>query len=358
MFNEIVKRVKRNQIIGMVIFIVIAVICLALTRFNISGVINGPDKVNLVKNDIKDYNGKYIQVSVYHPLEMYEEDYVQNTDTRATRTTHYGYIVMDADETYNNYSLYGIIVPKKYYDTIYDLAEDSYNFLASDELLPTYKPFVVKGLVKKMDSTQLSYYNDSLASLGMESVTEAYYIDYNKLPGDMDISFVIGFTVIAGIMVLIAIIMLLLALSNRGLNSIKKYVAKHPNTSIEKLDYEFQNSKRFTKNIWVSKGHIFTTGTFSVKIIDLSDIVWAYYFKKTGKHPQSYVRMYNTKKRMIYVNASESVSYEILEYMEQMAPHIVLGYSKELQQAFNKNFDEFLNIQYNTAVNTTEQYFQ
>ncbi|MBQ4069614.1 MAG: hypothetical protein IJC76_10230 [Lachnospiraceae bacterium] len=357
MFNEIVKRVKRNQLISMMLFIVIAIICLAITRFNIINVVNGPENVNLVKNDIKDYNGKYIQVSIYHPLGIYEEDYVENTSTKEQNTTHYAYLIYDADETYSNYSLYGAMIPKSMYYEFNKLADESSNFLMSEDFLPTYKPFAFKGLVKKMDSIQLGYYNSVLSELGQPSVDEAYYIDYNIMPGDMDYSFVVAFTVIAGIFVLIAIIMLILSFTNRGLVSIQKYVAKHPETSLERLDYEFQSSQCFAKNVWVSKGHIFKCGPFSVKIIDLSDIVWAYYYKKTGKHPQSYIRMYNTKKRMLSVDASEKISYEILEYMEQMTPHIVLGYSKELQQTFDKNFNEFLNIKYNNSSMTEDEQF-
>ena len=358
MFNNLFKRLKRNRIIAMIFFLVLCGICLAITRFNIIKVINGPEKVNLVKNDIKDYQNEYIQVSVYHPLEMYEEDYVKNTDTNTTRTTHYGYIVMDANETYTDYKLYGIMVPDEYEATIYNLAEESYSFLASSELLPTYEPFVIKGTVMKMDSTALGFYNESLESLELDPVSEAYYINYNQLPGEMDISFVIGFTAFAGIFLVVAIIMLVFALSNSGLKKIEKYVAKNPGKSVEQLDAEFQTAKCFAKSIWVTKDHIFTTSAFSIKIIDLKDVVWAYYYRRTGRHAQSYVRMYNTKKRMLYVNAPQNVSQDILAYLDQVTTHMVLGYDRELEQMFNKNFNEFLNLRYNAPTSETDELFQ
>ncbi len=357
MFNELVKRVKRSQLIIMAILLVIGVVCLIPTKFNIIKLINGPEKVNLVKNDIKDYKNEYIEVNIYHPLEMYEEDYLEDTDTKQTRTTHYGYIIMDADETYTDYTLYGLIVPKEYKDTIYDLAEDSYTFLGSEDLLPTYKPFVAQGTVIKMDATELGFYNESLEYLGLETVSEAYFIAHEKLPGNMDTTFVIVLTVISGVCILGAIVMLIIALSNSGIKSIEKYLAKNSTKTIEQFDAEFQGAKCFGKNIWVSKDHIFTPGAFSVKIIDLNDIVWAYYYKKTGKNPQSYVRMYNSKKRMLYVNASESVAFEILEYLDQITTHIVLGYNKELQQTFNKNFSEFLNIKFNAPKSDIDDLF-
>lgn len=347
MFNGLVKKVKRNQIIFMVIFLILSALFLFLSSFGIIHIIKGPKKVNLYNNDIKDYVNKYIEVNVYHPIDMFEEDYVKNTDTNTTRVTHYGYVIMNPNETYADFNLCGIMVPDEYENVIYDIAEESYNFLASGELLPTYKPFVVKGIVIKMDSTQLRFYNESLSALGMETVSEAYYVAHKKLPGNIDITTSIIFTVIAGVFLFFTLLMLFFVLTNRGLNSIKKYATKKTTKSVEQLDYEFQSARLFGKNIWVTKDNIFTSGVFSVKIVDLNDVVWAYYYKKTGKHPQSYVRMYNTKKRMLYVNAPEAIAYEILEYLDQITSHMVLGYSKELNTMFNRDFNGFLNLKYN-----------
>lgn len=357
MFKDIIKRVKRNQLILTAIFMVFAIALLAIPRFNIINLINGPKEINPVKEDIKNYVDKYVQVDVYHPLDIYEEYYVKDSATNKEKVTHYSYLVMSADETYNNCVFYGVVIPQKYRSTLYNITDESNSFLASEESLPTYEPFKVKGTVKKMDSMQLDYFNRFLEKFNQEPLSEAYYIDHEKFPGNIPYSKLMGYSIFASICLLFAIIMLILSFSNIGFSCIKKYVAKHPETTLDMLDYEFNNSRRYTKNVWVSKGYVFVSTPTSINIIDLSDIVWAYHYKTNGRYKQSCIYMYNTDKKKFVFNASENEAYEILEYFEENIPHIVVAYTKFIEQTFRNNFNEFLKMQYLKPVEEPDDFF-
>ncbi|MBQ4069615.1 MAG: hypothetical protein IJC76_10235 [Lachnospiraceae bacterium] len=108
---------------------------------------------------------------------------------------------------------------------------------------------------------------------------------------------------------------------------------------------------------WVSNKYIFTCNPISIKVIDLSDIVWAYYYKTHGRYKQGCVRIYNTDKKMICINASENKAFGILEYWEENVPHILVAYSKGLARIFHDDFNVFLKIHYLKPVEEPDDFF-
>ena len=56
-------------------------------------------------------------------------------------------------------------------------------------------------------------------------------------------------------------------------------------------------------------------------------------------------------KKMISINLSEDEAHEALKYYAEEQPHMIVGYTKELETSFQKKFTEFLNLKYNPAIN-------
>ena len=93
-------------------------------------------------------------------------------------------------------------------------------------------------------------------------------------------------------------------------------------------------------------------------VTPIDKIVWAHIKTtthrtngiKTGTTYEVIVYTYNKKFISIGVK-KENVGQEILEYMNQTMPWVVVGYSDDLNRLFFSNYPEFLQLRYNNAQN-------
>ena len=74
----------------------------------------------------------------------------------------------------------------------------------------------------------------------------------------------------------------------------------------------------------------------------------------------SQMRLFTTAKKMFSINLSEAETQEALKFYGEEQPHMVIGYSKELETCYQKNYEQFLNLKYNPAKNMeqTDAYFR
>ena len=117
---------------------------------------------------------------------------------------------------------------------------------------------------------------------------------------------------------------------------------------------DFAQAHPIGKNAWVGrKWTVYVEGP-KANILANRDLVWGYYFKQTGKYSVSQLRVFNMAKKMISINLSEDEAHEALKYYAEEQPHMIVGYTKELETSFQKNFTEFLNLKYNPAINAEQ----
>ena len=82
-------------------------------------------------------------------------------------------------------------------------------------------------------------------------------------------------------------------------------------------------------------------------IFSNKDAVWAYYYRRTGRNSVSQMRVFVIGEKAHLIPLSETLTQEALGYYQTEQPHMVLGYTAELEKLYNKNFQEFLNLKYN-----------
>ena len=84
-------------------------------------------------------------------------------------------------------------------------------------------------------------------------------------------------------------------------------------------------------------------------ILQNRDLIWGYYFRRTGRNSVSEMRLYTIDKKIEHISMSESETKEALQYYAAEQPQIIVGYSADLEKTWQKNFSGFLEIRYNPA---------
>ena len=106
-----------------------------------------------------------------------------------------------------------------------------------------------------------------------------------------------------------------------------------------------------TDSLWA--GHHYTVWLegVKVKILDNTKLVWAYYYRVTGRQNISQVLTFDTDKKKVPINISKESGEKLLGVYLQTQPHMVIGYKSEIEKQYKKDFAGFLDIAYNPAKN-------
>jgi hypothetical protein len=342
MLETLKKRVNKLYIKIVIFLVIIAVILLALSKFSIFTIIAGPTALD--GKNLESMEGKYVTVEVKYPLEIYEEDYSENTSTHEKRTTDYGYVVYDEQSE----EFYGIIIDKDRQREVESVLEEAYEVLDGTKTEVEHS-VTITGTVTKMDSESLSYFNKTMNWIFSDEYTdvdEAWYIDDNSVKG-FDVLSTYVFTIFAGIPLLIAIIPIICIATGAYKNSVKKYLRRNPQVTMEQLECEFAMATQAHSGAWLGQTHLFMISGSRFYILDNKDIVWAYYYCRSGQYSISQLRVFKADKKMTAINMSRSEVMAVLECMADRLPHVMLGYDKELDKKFKRDFQGFLELRYN-----------
>ncbi|MDE7298384.1 MAG: hypothetical protein K2N94_06085 [Lachnospiraceae bacterium] len=341
------QKTAKKRMIGWAIAIVVLMFAplLAPIRFLIGGT-NLTGKENL---DYSKYEGKYVELDVKYVIDYYMEEYSVDKNTgRRTSTNSYGYIVYNLDDN----SVIGVWMPKRNDTSMKSRAKafmNWYNYGTESNVSVT-----AKGTLKKLTGSSLDYFQKSLKSLekdGLEGVTdiaEYYYIDYesvSRIP--TTIIYIIYLVCAVGIIVIIvSAIQLATKKSERDL---KKFLNTHPGITEAQIDSDMRSAVRIGNSNAIFAGQRFTVWQVNtaIKIMENSKLVWAYYYRVTGRNSVSQTRIYNIDKKLTAINASEDASNKLLNAYLESQPHMVIGYKAELDKQFRKDFQGFLNLTYN-----------
>ena len=212
-----------------------------------------------------------------------------------------------------------------------------------------------------MDAMAEACYNEEYFDTTMEYAgTLPYYIDEGALVGGAAV-FPYLLTGIGAALVWGAIVFFILLLCGSGLKAIKKELADAGITESE-AELEYGDAKVFAKNndVRIGRRLLFYMSGSKAHIIPKDKIVWAYMKTtthrtngiKTGTTYEVAVYTYGKKSVLISVN-KEKVALEILQYIGDTMPWVVVGYSDDLNRLFCGNYSEFLELRYNSASTDT-----
>lgn len=360
MLETLKKHAMQSYLMRIAISAIILIAILAITKFAIFQVLTGGTELD-VTADPSSYEGKYVTVDV----EYFLADYVEHTTTTTNRNTNSSstkvngdsYIVFNAVDDYEKGSsvwyFYSAYAPRNRLEELYQKMDEAWEYLADETytVVPP-EPVTIKGSWVEMTGEQRQYYEETLEEIGIEA-TEFDIIHYYAVDSATIGGMNTGSFWVCMIVALAALIFLIYTLIGMCTASYKKRVTKflQENTSLSMgtIDTDFASARKIGKKLWIGKRFTIWVDGYNIQIVDNANLVWGYYYRRTGRNSVSQMRLYDTLRNMKTVGLTKEHTEEALEYYGQILPQMVIGYTSDLEKIYNKQFDEFLNIKYKPA---------
>lgn len=349
MLEHFRKIAKKKLVSKLIMTLIILAVFLGASGYFLYIHLYGYTDLSTVTN-LDDYKNELVQYDVNVMLCPYAEktQYTEysNGVKGSETTTATGYIVYDQ----KNNAYFGYLVSATEYSYYDDFCIDSINSITKNTALP--QPFHVSGKLRIMDNKQIEYYKDAFSDFyyPIETIEESggkvyfYYIDEtNKYINPKN--FAILFASIAGIVLLGMLVTIIQYVRKKYSRKILKYIERE-HINIADMDRDFFSAEQISKNCWVGYYWTFCFECGSLKAIYNPDLIWAYYYRRTGRYVESKMIVYDTKGCQDSINLSKKDTYKVLDIYEKSHPYILLGYSDEIYRKVRRNLNEFLNSHY------------
>lgn len=351
--KDLMARSLRRNIILILIFLMIGIAAIAICFENFVKYCKGP--VDFEKLSVSEMEGEYAELDVYYNYGGFMEEYMEENNKKE-KTTSVTYCIPVGKDEQDYYEGFGAItVAAKNESKMERIAEATIKYL-QDENATLTEHILLKGIVKKMDSGMQNYLKRYLISIGYtnEEAQEMicpYVLDTSDATmGNTIVGVILGIGLI-----LIGVIWLLVILLGWNQGKIKKVIRAQGQFGEEEADADYENGAQLTKSIRVGKKYTYILRAFRPMVLLNDELLWIYYgrtqhYTNGIKSGVSYTLNYGSKKgKLVRVGVkSEEEAKSVLEYYDKAYTHIVLGYSKELENTF-KNREEFMNIRYNQS---------
>ncbi len=157
---------------------------------------------------------------------------------------------------------------------------------------------------------------------------------------------------VKGIGFVITGVIVFFCLNYFGANQVQREMKKYGITE-DALEYEYQQAEEVVKDtVFVGRKYMIFLIYAGFIMYKIEDIVWIYkgaYKDKYGKE-NYYLVIYffnKTKKQILIPSAGDDAEEDqVMYYFSQKFPHVVVGYSKETEKMFKKEYERFLQIKY------------
>lgn len=348
------EKLKKKSVIKslpiVIIMLTVGIGLIVLEFSNVKSLMRGHVEFESLAPD--EINGDLIvDVTLYDNFGCYMEQYEENTKTHIQRTTDLYYVIWTGDDNAEDFRYMGIKVPVSEERAMEAMAEATYNYEYSD-------PIHYSGAINKMTAEEYKYFTEYFEGSDMEDEmdkwTLPYYINVGALTGGAAISA----WVIAGIglaLVLIAVILLILALTGGRLKTFKKELAEM-GMDESGADYEYESAALFSKksDLRVGRRLTFFLAGGEPHVIANDKLVWAY--QSTTTHRTNGIKTGTTytvilrtldKKYFVVSVSKEAEAQDALQHISQNVPGAVVGYDDNLNKMFQKDFQNFLQLKYN-----------
>lgn len=351
MLEKLKKKSIQKSWFGLLVLLAIGIVLIWLEFSNIVSLMRGHIQFETLEPD--EINGSLVvDASIDTNFGAYLEEYEKNTKTNYTRTTNLYYVIWTGDEYAEDFKYMGIKVPASEESTMEAIAEATYY----EEYID---PVTYSGAINKMTDEEYKYFKEYFMDSGwteeeVEEYTLPYYISVGALTGGSAVAAYV-IMAIGIVLVIIAIWRFIFVLSGGCLKTIRKEM-EEIGVSEHELEYEYESAKL------INKGNDFRVGkrvTFfmlgsKAHVVSNAKIVWAYQKNtthrtngiKTGTTYEIVFKNYERKNFQISI-PNEQTGQELLQYLNDTMPWIVIGYDNDLNNLYQKDYQNFLQIRYN-----------
>ena len=360
MLETLRKKARKSNMWRIVLSVIGIGIMMAVTKFAVLDVITGPTKMDITAAP-ETYEGKYVTIDA----EYFLYDYIEHTTTttsksgsKSTRTDGYSYLAFQSvpqeGSTDSVWYFYSIYFDKKHQDELSAKIDKTYEYL-NDEAGTVNPPEPVKvtGTWNKMDSQTERYFQKVIGEIGIQEtdLDKFYFYELNtKKIGGVSTTLFWVLTGASAILLLFAILSAVGLFSSAYMKSLQQYLQKNPTVSMQEIEEDFNCAHLISSDVWIGKKWTIYMQGNKAYILTNSDLIWGYYYSRTGRYSVSEMRLFTKDKTQHGISLSEKNTQEALKiYVDEQA-QMVIGYSKDLEKMYNKDFNGFLELRYNPVM--------
>lgn len=351
MLEELKKKSIKGSLFLVVILIGAGLFLMGIEFTNAVAMIRGPVVFESLEPD--EINSSYlVNASIDTNFGAFMERYETNTKTHYSRTTDLYYVIWTGDAYAEEYKYMGIKVPASQESAMEKVADATYY----EEYID---PIEYTGAIIKMSAKEREYFEEYFKDAGWsdEEIAEytlPYYINVGALTGGAAVSAWIFLA--AGVALFLAgVLRLIYVLSGGCLKAFKKEL-ETIGIGEHELESEYAGARTFGKKgeVRIGKRLTFFVIGANPHVLSNEKIVWA--FQRTTTHRTNGIKtgttyeivFKNYEKKNFQVSVpDEQTGQEILQYIVEAMPWVVVGYNDDLNKLFSGDYQNFLQLRYN-----------
>lgn len=347
MFKKMKKKTRVGMVVAMLAALAVAVILFLVNDETRDYLLTGDDINRISAGDVEDE--KIVRGKLYAILGCYAED-----DEGAY------YVIPIGEEEYM-----GLYLNKKQEDRAWKMIEETVDYINGDREEMSADRISTRGMIYRMDATERQYFHEWFTDTGFMTEADAsrYAVDYTYavIPfGEWNNDRDIVFYIFIALSLIVALVPLFWLITGRDISGVKKTIAQN-GWNQEEIEADILSGLE-KKSIIMGRKYILSRSGWRWELNRIRDIVWAYQYTHTTEHRlygiiktgttvvysvHYYLR--NGKKGAISVN-KEAEAQEILEFFVQTQPHIIVGYSEQLNSICQQNFSELVRFSDERAI--------
>ncbi len=360
MVETLRKKARKSNTLRVIFSVIGVVILLAVTKFAIFDVITGPSRMDITA-DPATYKGKYVTIDA----ENFLYDYIEHTTTTkkkyggsTTSTNGYSYLVFQSVADYENqesvWYFYSIYLNKSRQSEMDVKIQQTFDYL-NDETgtVAPPDPVTVTGVWTPMDAQTERYFRNALTELGIteSDIDQFYFYELDtKNIGGLNAPLFWVLMACAAFLILFAVLSAIGLFSNAYMKNIQNYLQQNSSVSLAEIEEDFNQAHPISTHVWLGKKWTVYMSGNKAKIVTNKDIIWGYYYSRTGRNSVSEMRLFSKSKTMTCIDLSEKHTQEALKIYAVEQPQMVVGYGADLEKMYNKDFNSFMELKYNPAM--------
>ncbi len=361
MLEQLKKASLKQKMPAVIIMFIAAVALLVYFGPDFITWVKGPVKFeDLSKDEIKD---QYVTMTFELTFGTYATETTTTTrngvKVSERESMQYHAVLIGGLEPYmytdKMFEYIGLAIPSKYFTTVKTIDRNSDKFFEDYDLRHLSTNMQVTGKIFPMDDEMLRYYKkffnySDYTDEEFKQYCAPYYIKVDQLSHG-DVNFVLAGNVLAVVLLVIAIYMLVRALTGGYQSKLIKDLKAQGDMELQRAETDFESAAEPVKGFKVGRSYLFDCSSAKTKLYPLRQVAWAYThqtnhqkYGRTVSTTYSIMLYTEDKKQHQLSMPSKDACNQLIDELNKKCPAGIFGYSDELKQLFNRNFDEFTRL--------------
>ena len=347
---------KRSLKISLVLTIILAAIGIGLAVHFALGawyVVTG--YVPFVNLDPDEISNQWVALNLKENWGSFADYTETDSNTHISKTVSVYYIIATEgdDDFIIDFRYMGVKVPASYENRMDQMAQHgAYN-----------NPVFLSGRIRRMGNDVYRYFKDYMMDGGLteeefEQYTLPYYIEVYSDEMLENVCTVAAF-LFGVLLIALAVFRLVKAMNGGYLRKLKADIASIGISEFS-AESDWNSAVEICKGIKVGRLFTYYMEGSKPRAIPNSKVLWTY--QNTTTHRTYGIKTGTTYSVMIWVDGwknaanlsmpNEATAQEMLKRFSAQFPWVIVGYSDDLQQMYNKNRAQFMQLRYNTVEHT------